>query len=202
MKISQCSQQGTSHFLNIISKHFFSNISSSNTKNISKNNGKSALVVSHKRTSSRTGDLHASGGSRKRKSKRTSTLIAKDFKSNSNLSFMKKNKKTIFKILNNKKWAKKIVPTIPPKSDRSGVNIKSSFRCHRSKSNDRNIHSMKSDNKSLTMGNSYKIKNSGKKGNQSSYPTTSGNRAHLIAAQRDMLIPQTNFLAQLQEMDN
>jgi len=33
------------------------------------------------------------------------------------------------------------------------------------------------------------------------YPTTYGNRAHLIMTQRDMLIPQSNFVAQLQKYD-
>jgi len=79
--------------------------------------------------------------------------------------------------------------------------MKTALRSQRSTSGDRNINNWKT-NKSLSIVNQYKIKNSGKKSNQSLYPTTSGNRAHLIATQRDMLIPQTNFLAQLQEMEN
>jgi len=71
------------------------------SKNIIKNNTKSAYITSHKRTSSKQ-DIHASGGSRKRKSKRTTTLVAKDFNASSGTSFMKKNQKTIFKMLNNK----------------------------------------------------------------------------------------------------
>lgn len=50
---------------------------------------------------------------------------------------MKKNQKTIFKILNANNKLNKIVPTIPPKSDRSALGIKGGIKTNRSNSNDR-----------------------------------------------------------------
>lgn len=68
-------------------------------------------------------ELQASAGSRKHKSKRTSTIKVGNFMTTTdNDSFMrKKNEKTIFKILNNRKVAKKIVPTIGSKTERTSL---------------------------------------------------------------------------------
>jgi len=55
---------------------------------------------------------------------------------------MKKNKKTIFKMLNknNKKLKNKITPPIPYKIDRSNVIMKTSLRSQRSSTKENNMH--------------------------------------------------------------
>lgn len=66
------------------------------------------------------------------------------------MSFHTKNMKTIFKMLGGHQNSKKIVPTLPPRSE----------KCHlRSGSVEKGVY----------------------------YPTTSSNRAHLIATQRELL---------------
>lgn len=118
---------------------------------------------SHKRTSSRTSDIYTNSASKKPKSKRKTTLTTGNFLSTENLSFQPKHKdRAIFKILNHK-LGKKIVPTLPSQTS----------KC----STARALFSMPSSKDHLPSAPlPY-------------YPSNAGNRAHLIATQRDYLHP-------------
>ena len=120
---------------------------------------------SHKRSSSRVAEIYTSSASKaKSKPKRTSTLTTGNFLATENLSFQPKHKeRAIFKILNHK-LGKKIVPTIPAHSS----------KC----STARALFSVPGSQEQLSSAPlPY-------------YPTSSGNRAHLIATQREYLHPQ------------
>lgn len=127
-----------------------------------------------KRGQSKNDDQQASIGSKKHKHKRTSTLKTGEFMTSAdNESFArKKNEKTIFKILSNRMLSKKIVPTIPSKTERFSL--------------------------SKAIGS---IPKSGSTDRQIFYPSASTNRAHLIAPHRELLHP-SDIISQIKSEEN
>ena len=124
----------------------------------------STHMLGDQKFQSRTGDNKSSWALKKPEHKRTMTIVNDQFASSkNNISFNKKvREKAIFKILSSKKFAKKIVPTIQPQTERSSSNI-GMFMPGRSTSGDTQMYTISSLN----------------------------NRAHLIATQRDMFYPNT-----------
>ena len=129
---------------------------------------------SQNRIPSRTTDVKPYLNQKKGDHKRTMTITNDQFlSSKENSSFNKMvREKAIFKILSSKKFAKKIVPTIPPQSDRPSSNI-GMFIPGRSASNDKKMYAISS----------------------------LSNRAHLIANQRDIFYPNSLNLKQGTEDD-
>lgn len=119
---------------------------------------------SQNRIPSRVSDIKASSGPKKGDHKRTMTIINDQISSGKENSLFNKKirEKAIFKILSSKKFAKKITPNVQPQTER-GIGSMGLFVPGRSTSGDKQMYTISS----------------------------LGNRAHLLATQRDMFYPST-----------